>query len=128
MKIKSILIILLMLIIVSSVGIKNISYASTADDIMNDADNFLDKGKTNGGAVDTEKLQVTSNFLYNLLLAVGIVLAVIVGMIIGIQYMLGSVSQRADLKKALIGYVISCVVIFGAFGIWKIAMNILSNI
>ena len=67
MKIKSILIILLMLIIVSSVGIKNISYASTADDIMNDADNFLDKGKTNGGAVDTEKLQVTSNFLYNLL-------------------------------------------------------------
>ena len=42
--------------------------------------------------------------------------------------MVGSVEERADLKTALIGYVISCFVIFGAFGIWKLAVNILSNI
>ena len=99
---------------------------STVDDVISGADNFIEKG--NKSSIDIGELKSTKDFLYNALLASGIIIAVITGMILGIQYMVGSVEARADLKKALVGYVVSCVVIFGAFGIWKLVVNILSNV
>ena len=108
-------------------GTTNNSSSSTPDDVMKDADDFIKQGE-NTADIDTNKLHDTSNFLYNLLLAFGIVVAVIVGMIIGIMYMVGSVEEKANMKKALIGYVLGCFVVFGAFGIWKLSINILSNV
>ena len=90
-------------------------------------DDFIKQGE-NTADIDTDKLHDTSNFLYNLLLAFGIVVAVIVGMVIGIMYMVGSVEEKANMKKALIGYALGCFVVFGAFGIWKLSINILSNV
>ncbi len=108
-------------------GTKNSSSSSTPDDVMKDADDFIKQGE-NTADIDTNKLHDTSNFLYNLLLAFGIVVAVIVGMVIGIMYMVGSVEEKANMKKALIGYALGCFVVFGAFGIWKLSINILSNV
>lgn len=101
------------------------SGGTTVDSIMDSADNFLQKGEA---TIDEAELHTTSNFLYNLLLGVGIIVAVVVGMIIGIKYMTSSVEGKAELKQALIGYALGCLVIFGAFGIWKLAINILSSI
>ena len=109
-------------------GTKNSSSSSsTPDDVMKDADDFIKQGE-NTADIDTDKLHDTSNFLYNLLLAFGIVVAVIVGMVIGIMYMVGSVEEKANMKKALIGYALGCFVVFGAFGIWRLSINILSNV
>ena len=62
-----------------------------------------------------------------MLLAFGIITAVIVGSILGIKYMIGSVEEKAEYKQTLLAYLISCVVVFGAFGIWKLVINILSS-
>lgn len=96
------------------------------DSIFNDANDFIKQGESDS-SIDQKKLHDTSNLLYNLLLGIGMVLAVIVGVIIGIKYVLGSLEEKADLKQALIGYVVSCAVIFGAFGIWKIVVLILQS-
>ena len=69
-----------------------------------------------------------SNDLYNILLVVGIVIALIIGMILGIQFMTGSVEQKAKVKDSLIPYVAGCVVIFGAFGIWKLVVTLMQGI
>ncbi len=105
--------------------IKEESKGDTVDDTMEGANSFLEAGK--GRKINEEKLKDTSNFLFNLLLAVAIVLAVIIGMVIGIQFMVASVEEKAKIKEALLPYFVGCVVVFGAFGIWKLAVTILSR-
>lgn len=99
----------------------------TPDDVMSEADAFISQGEA-ASDIDKDLLGETSNMLYNLLLGIGIIAAVGVGIALGIKYMVGSIDERAELKQALLGYVVSCVVIFGAFGIWKLVINILSSL
>lgn len=42
--------------------------------------------------------------------------------------MTGSVEQKAKVKDSLVPYVAGCIVIFGAFGIWKMVLTILENV
>lgn len=99
------------------------NYADTIDDTFTSADNFLKKGDTS--TINSEELKNTSNFIYNALLAVGMIGAVIVGIILGIKYMMANSEDKAILKETLTPYIISCCVIFGAFAIWKLVINIL---
>ena len=98
----------------------------TIDDIMSGADSFVNEGESNV-SIDENLLGETAGFLYNMLLAFGIITAVIVGSILGIKYMIGSVEEKAEYKQTLLAYLISCVIVFGAFGIWKLVINILSS-
>ena len=79
-----------------------------------------------GGDVTDEqenKLIATSNLIYNILLVIGIGVAVIVSGVLGIKFMIGSVEEKAQIKDQLIPFVIGCIVVFGAFGIWKIVVG-----
>lgn len=98
----------------------------SVDSIMDEADDFIKDGEASSD-IDETQLGETSDFLYNLLLGIGIIAAVGVGVVLGIKYMVGSLEEKADLKQALLGYAISCLVIFGAFGIWKLAVNVFSS-
>lgn len=108
-------------------GETKLASSLSVDNIMKDADDFIKNGEATYNINETE-LGDTSNFLYNLLLGIGIIAAVGVGIVLGIKYMVGSLEVKADLKQVLLGYAISCLVVFATFIIWKIAVNILSNI
>ena len=71
-----------------------------------------------------KELKELSDTIYNVLLIIGTVIAVIIGAILGIQFITGSVEQKAKVKDSLIPFIIGCVIIFGAFGIWKIVVSI----
>lgn len=101
------------------------SGTDSLDGVMKGAEDFLKDGSKN--PVKEEKLKETSNLLFNTLLGIALVVAVIVGMIIGIKFMVVSVDEKAKIKEQLIPYVVGCVVVFGAFGIWKLAITILSS-
>ena len=45
---------------------------------------------------------------------VGIVISVIILMILGIKYMMGSAEEKAEYKKTMIPYVVGAIVLFGA--------------
>ena len=45
----------------------------------------------------------------------------------GIKYFISSPEEQAKLKGQLIGVVVSAVVIFGAYSIWKMAVSIFMN-
>lgn len=99
-----------------------------AGDIFTGADNFIQAGvNDNHTTIDDSTLEKMSDSIYNLLLIIAIVVAVIVGLVIGIQFMTGSVAQKAKIKETLIPYIAGCIVIFGAFGIWKLVVEILSQ-
>ena len=70
------------------------------------------------------KLSETSDFIYKLLLSLAIIIAIIIGMILGIQFMVASADEKAKVKEALIPFIVGCIVVFGAFTIWKIVVNV----
>lgn len=108
-----------MLIICST----HIVQATTISNIIKGADGFINNGASTD-VIETDKLKNVSDVIYNILLIIGTIIAVIVGTILGIQFITGSVEQKAKVKDSLIPFVIGCVVIFGAFGIWKLVVQI----
>lgn len=103
-------------------------YASSLTESVEGAQGFINAGvEDTSPAISDENLQNMSDMLYNALLVIATIIAIIVGLFIGIKFMTGSVAEKAEVKKTLIPYIAGCVVIFGAFGIWKIVVNILSQ-
>ena len=99
--------------------------SSTIDGVIEDAASFLELSQES--PVNEDSLSDFSSQLYNILLAIGISAAVIVGGIIGIKLITSSVEQKAQVKKFLVPYVIGCIIVFGGFGIWKLAVTSLQG-
>lgn len=78
--------------------------------------------------MSTVRLRQASNALYNLLLAGATVVAVIVGAMLGVKYMSAGISEKVDVKQSLYPYIISCIVVFGSLGIWKLVVTVMSKI
>lgn len=100
------------------------SNAASLDSTLQGADDFVSVGTNT--EIDKTELHSASNFIYNALLGIGMVAAVIVGMVLGIKYMTSASEEKASVKETLIGYLISCCIIFGAFTMWRIVVNILN--
>ncbi len=99
----------------------------TPEEITGGASNFVDAGKDKENPLNYDGLQNVSSVVYNILLAVGIITAVIIGMFIGIKYMTGSVSEKAETKQLIMPYIVGCVVVFGAFTIWNIVVGLINQ-
>ncbi len=97
-------------------------------DIISSADNFIEDGKNEKNVgLDEGVIKDLSNTMYNILFVLGIVIVVIWGLVIAIKFITGSVEEKAEVKKTLIPYVAGCVVLFGAFTIWKVVVTILQS-
>ena len=108
---------------INFLGIYQVS-ASSVDDIMQGADDFLKAGDSVSSKYTTMNmtaLKSGSDMIYNVFLTV---IAVIIGLILGIQFIISAADEKAKIKEALIAYFIGCVVIFGAFTIWKVLVDI----
>ena len=105
---------------------KDDSYDDGLEQSMTDADDFVADGSND--KLDLQDFQTQFGDIYNIILQIGVGLAVIVGIILGVKFILSSVEGKAEVKKMLITYVVSCVVIFGSFGIWKIVVTILQTV
>lgn len=97
--------------------------------IISDAKGWRDRGQqASETALNTSKIETASSQIYNILLGVAVIAAVGVGAFLGIQFMTAGVDKRVEVKEALIPYIAGCVVVFGAFGIWKLAVNLISGV
>lgn len=128
---KLIYVILLFLTIFSQVNI--VSAGTTPGDqsvsgIIDGGSSFIKDGESQESPITQDKTQELTNDLYNILFFVGLVVAFIIGMILGIQFMTGSVEQKAKVKDALVPYIAGCIVVFGAFGIWKLVVTVLRGL
>lgn len=124
-KYKKLLInIMVIFIILFNLFIPN-AYAGPLQDIMNRAEGFVNNGENGGNVINNDALKEGSNTLYNILLVIGIAVAFIWEIVLGIQFVTGSLGEKADVKKNLIVYVIGCIIIFGAFGIWRLLLQLL---
>lgn len=101
---------------------------SSGDSIISGANGFIELGEDQvGDALNTDKLADASNSIYNILLAIAMIIAVAVGVGLGIKFMTSSVDEQAKIKEMLVPYVAGCIVVFGAMGIWKLAVTTFSK-
>ena len=100
-------------------------------EIFQSGKEFIGDGKgevRKNPAINEDEVNALNGKIYYGLMALGICLAVIIGAILGIKIMWGSIEQQVKAKEMLIPYAIGCIVIFGAFGIWKLCINIFAKI
>ena len=115
------LIIIILMAFITIAFIPDMIYAM--DNIIDSGDGFLEAAN-DATAIDEDAMRGTSSYVYNILFTIAVVLAVAIGMVIGIQFMMGSVDEKAKIKETLVPYIIGVFIVFAAFTIWKIAINI----
>ena len=68
------------------------------------------------GASDTgvQEIKNVGNSIVNILQTVGIVISVVILIVLGIKYMMGSAEEKAEYKKTMIPYLVGAILIFAA--------------
>lgn len=121
-KMKIILYVLIILLMLLSFSTK--AYADMSE-VISSADDFLSQGSQGQTPITDAAIKDTSDLIYNVLLTIGTIVAVIWGIIIALKFITGSVEDKANIKETLVPYIIGCIIIFGAFGIWKLVLTAL---
>lgn len=117
--IKCILIFLLVILIIM-VSI-NVSFADISSQIKD----------LNSGSVDATSNTSVTNMgkqIVAVIQTIGIVVAVVVILILGIKYMLGSPEEKSEYKKSMFPYFIGAVLIFAASTIVNIVYNLANSL
>ena len=68
----------------------------------------------NKSAQGTTEITSVGNSIIGILQVVGIVLSVIVLIVLGIKYMMGSAEEKAEYKKTMMPYIVGAALIFAA--------------
>ena len=97
------------------------------DDIINRGDNFVNQGDPNNVIVE-DNVKDVSEGIFAIVLVIGIIVAIIATIIIGMQFVTASVAEKAQLKEKLIPLLVGAAIIFGAVAIWRLVVNILQDI
>lgn len=81
------------------------------------------EGNSNIGGI-----QSIGNEIIRILSTGGVVVSVIILIVLGIKYMIGSAEEKAEYKKTLMPYVIGAGLVFAASAIAMVVYNFASNI
>ena len=94
--------------------------ASIAGTVLAVDPNTVLNGLNGNGNVQTNDLTKVGNNIVTIIQVVGIVIAVIVLLVIGIKYMMGSASEKAEYKKTMIPYIVGAVLIFAGTSLVRV--------
>lgn len=102
--------IIFVILIIILIGMHSVVYAGVLDDVKD----FMSAGSGNPQGTDTTTMKNNINSIAGLLTGIGVIAAIAVGAVLGIQFMMGSTEEQAKVKESLIPYVVGCIVVFGA--------------
>ncbi len=110
--------------IISIILLVTMLLATIASAVYADPGTTLDKINGQGGVDDTQLVTI-GNKIVNIIQVVGIVVAVVILLVIGIKYMIGSASEKAEYKKTMIPYIVGAILIFAGTSIVKVIYSVL---
>lgn len=116
MKLISMLLMVVMICFTLTTVVSAVPAANKVDGIVSNIDNAT--------ATGADKVSTIGGQIADIITTVGIVVAVIVILILGIKYMMGSASEKAEYKKTMIPYVVGAMLILGGSAIVKIIFSI----
>ena len=122
------IIVLISIILVSFMSIDvNASANLSTGSLVNKAKTFVGNGQAGIGNVNTSVITSGVTSIASILVTIGAFILVILTIILGIQYMTSPPQRQAALRSQMIGLLWAYVVVFGAYGIWNIAVNIVQT-
>lgn len=127
---KVIIIVLILEVVLINISAP-VKAAGIIDDMFSGAENFAQEGRNQAIKDDTatdEEISEVITILYNIVLTLGTIIAIAVGGVLGIKFMISSAEDKAKVKESMIPYVVGCIAIFGALMIWKVVIGMLSKI
>lgn len=124
-KVRKVLI--LTMIALTLLGTCSNVFGFSLDNIFSAGKEFIDKGSENA-VISTD--DAIDKFVPIGITLVGIatIVLVVVGLIMGVKYMIAGANEKAQLKQKLIYYVISVVLVYGATGIFALVIQVFNNI
>lgn len=90
--------------------------------------NTVLNGLNGNGDVQINDLTKVGNNIVTIIQVVGIVIAVIVLLVIGIKYMMGSASEKAEYKKTMIPYIVGAVLIFAGTSLVRVIYSLSTSV
>ncbi len=76
---------------------------------------------------NTQEIQNAAGRLMGFIQVIGVVVSVLILMILGIKYMMGSAEEKAEYKKVFIPYIVGAVLLFSATTIANALYNALNT-
>lgn len=120
---KQMKIISVLLIIMTLVGV--LGTVSLAAPNLEDKIGSIAEGKD---SIQDGKIIELGKAIVTIMQTVGIVVAVVVLLILGIKYMMGSAEEKAEYKKTMIPYVVGAVLIFASTTIVNIVYQLANSL
>lgn len=81
-----------------------------------------------GANVNTSKIDSLGQNIISIVATVGSIVSVVVLVVLGIKYMMGSAEEKAEYKKTLMPYVIGAALVFAASTIAQIVYNFMQQV
>lgn len=113
-----------LLIILTIATISLSSFATQDDDKpqqLKPTDLYPDANTVVTGQTEIQQL---GKQIVGVVQTVGIVIAVVILLVLGIKYMMGSAEEKADYKKSMIPYIVGAILIFASTTIVNIVYNL----
>lgn len=120
MKTKKIFFIIIMILLMFSIKL------NATDSIIQGADDFLDAGDEN--ILNKAQIKITSDTIFNMFFAIGTIIIIIIGAVLGIRFIMSSTEEKAEIKESIKPFVTGAIVIYGAVAIWMMAVQVLQSI
>ena len=125
---KSLLIISLFLLIINIFMVNCYKVeALTLKEMQEQTKEFLTTGETEADSIETDGIFDDLVGMGSILTTIGAGVMVAVTLYMGIRFITATPEAQAKLKQQLIGLVVAGFVIFGAYFIWKIVINIVEK-
>lgn len=84
--------------------------------------------KGNANPEGSTEIQNVGKSVVGILQTVGIVLSVVILIVLGIKYMMGSAEEKADYKKSMMPYIVGAALIFAASAFAQVIYQFFYNI
>lgn len=84
--------------------------------------------KANENTKGAEGAMKIGSSIVGILQTVGVILSVVVLIVLGIKYMMGSAEEKAEYKKTMIPYVVGAALIFTASALAQVVYNFFTGV
>lgn len=96
--------------------------------LATDLSGKIDEIAKGNGSVATDKVVNLGKTIVTIMQTIGIVVAVVVLLVLGIKYMMGSAEEKAEYKKTMIPYIVGAVLIFASTTIVNIVYQLANGL
>ncbi len=122
----------LLLVVMMVMSLNTVAFAkgSTATTGSGEVGSVIDKinESANNKLSEDSGVATLGGQIVGIIQIIGIVVAVVILLVLGIKYMTGSAQEKAEYKKTMIPYIIGAILIFAASTIVNVIFNLATNI